>query len=188
VIQVGGGALGSACVQGLRWAHARGALDRLPRFHFVQTVGVPPLACAWRAVARRLVGEGAGSLPDAALAARAEQQPPQARDEELAYAARHRAQFMRPVDEPVPSVATGILDDETYDWRELLAGMLETGGYPLLATEASLLRARELGQAEAGVRVDATGSAGLAGLLELGAAGALRAGEQVAVIFTGVER
>jgi hypothetical protein len=30
-------------------------------------------------------------------------------------------------------VATGILDDETYDWRAVVEGMLTTGGRPLVA-------------------------------------------------------
>jgi threonine synthase len=188
-IQVGGGALGSACVQGLRWAHALGALPRLPRFHFVQTAAVPPLARAWRRVAERLGGAAVEGLPDAALAAHlADHATAEQLEGAMAEAARHRAGYMWPIDGAPDSLASGLLDDETYDWRELVRGMLQTGGYPLLASEPALGRARALGQQQTAIPVDATGSAGLAGLLELAFSSPLPAGEQVAVLFTGVQR
>jgi threonine synthase len=85
------------------------------------------------------------------------------------------------------SIATGILDDETYDWREVVAGMLSTGGQPRVVTEERLAQANELGTA-AGFLVDPTGSAGLAGLLDLCTDGVVGAGERVAVLFTGLQR
>ena len=47
VIQVGGGALASACAQGLREAAELGAIAREPRLHTVQTTGAHPLERAY---------------------------------------------------------------------------------------------------------------------------------------------
>jgi threonine synthase len=82
-------------------------------------------------------------------------------------------------------VATGILDDETYDWRAVVEGMLLTGGQPLVVSENSLLEANRLAVATAGRRADPTGSAGLAGLLELRRSGAIGPDDRAAVLFTG---
>jgi hypothetical protein len=83
---------------------------------------------------------------------------------------------MWPWEEPRPSVATGILDDETYDWVAVVRGMLKTGGFPIVVGEEELIDARR----RAGDRVSATGAAGLAGLLQLE-----RVGESQLVLFTG---
>src|SRR5262249_45168873 len=50
IVQVGGGALASACVQALREAADLGALARLPRIHTVQTTGAHPLERAYARV------------------------------------------------------------------------------------------------------------------------------------------
>ena len=49
-VQVGGGALASSLIQGLSEARALGVIELLPRMHTVQTVGVAPLARAYRLV------------------------------------------------------------------------------------------------------------------------------------------
>ncbi len=85
------------------------------------------------------------------------------------------------------SIAHGILDDETYDWRQVVGGMLSTGGEALVVSEDRLSEANELGR-ESGFDVDPTGSSGLAGLLDLRASGVVGADERVAVLFTGVQR
>lgn len=86
--------------------------------------------------------------------------------------------------QPEPhSAASGILDDVTYDWLPLLRRTLETGGEPVVASEATVLRAHELAGGT-GVSVSATGSAGLAGLLTRPP----DPGSRVALLFTGVER
>src|SRR5207245_498521 len=108
--------------------------------------------------------------------------------EEMAYAAHHRSEFMWPWEKEPRSVATGILDDETHDWLEVLEGMIRTGGWPLVVDEPTLMRANHLARGPAGVDVDHTGSAGLAGLLRLQSVGAIEPGERVAVLFTGVRR
>ena len=63
-VQVGGGALMSACWLGLRDALALGAIQRLPRMYAVQTVGGHPLERAWRRLATELVQAAGATLGD----------------------------------------------------------------------------------------------------------------------------
>jgi threonine synthase len=165
VIQVGGGALASACIQAFREAVELGALPASPRVDTVQTAGAWPLKRAFDAIA----GPG-----DPELA--------------LRFATHHRSAFMWPWEDEPRSVAHGILDDETYDWRAVVEGMLATGGRPLVVDEDLLARANALARRSTGIDVDHTGSAGLAGLLALRSAGEVRDDERVAVLFTGVVR
>lgn len=145
-IQVGGGALASAVIAGLEDAVAAGVIERLPRIHAVQTEG-SPLARAWERLQGRSLDE----------------------------AIRNRSQFMQPRETAAESAATGILDDETYDWMAIVRGMRESGGWPVVVSEEQLMAAQRL----AGAPVSATGSAGLAGVL------ALPSEEATAVLFTG---
>jgi threonine synthase len=109
-------------------------------------------------------------------------------DRVLADAAHHRSAFMWPW-EPAPhSIAHGITDDETYDWRSCVEGLMASGGGPLVVSEADLARAHQLAREATGIAVDPTGSAGLAGLADLARSRALRPDENVAVLFTGAER
>jgi threonine synthase len=163
VVQVGGGALASACIQALREAGVLGALSAVPRVDTVQTAAAWPLKRAFDAVTS--LGPGA-----------------------VRYAARNRSEFMWPWESAPHSIAHGILDDETYDWLAVVEGMLATGGTALVADEATLARANALAQEATGIDVDPTGSAGLAGLLALRAAGEVDDDERVAVLFTGVTR
>lgn len=199
-VQVGGGALASACVQAFRDAARLGVPVAPPRLHPVQTRGGFPLRRAWERVCARIVarlgappGRDAGgrgrSVDDARLAERLRLHAGSAEVEaELAYAARHRGEFMWPWETAPTSVAHGILDDETYDWLAIVRGMIDSGGYPVVVSEERLLEANALGRARTAIDVDPTGSAGLAGLLELAARGALGPTEAVAVLFTGVRR
>jgi threonine synthase len=86
------------------------------------------------------------------------------------------------------SVATGILDDETYDWLAVVRGTLTSGGSPVVVDEATLLEANEIARETTGIDVDPTGTAGLAGLLDLRRRALVNPTETVAVIFTGVRR
>jgi threonine synthase len=83
---------------------------------------------------------------------------------------------MWPWETPPHSVATGILDDETYDWAAILRGVLATDGSVMTVTEDELREASRI----AGNTVSPTGSAGLAGAL------ARRVGGEAGVLFTGV--
>ena len=95
---------------------------------------------------------------------------------------------MSPWETPPHSVAHGILDDETYDWLAVVEGMLRSGGVPAIVDEATLIEANALATQTTGIAADETGTAGLAGALELARRGAFAPGEQVAVLFTGARR
>jgi len=160
-VQVGGGALASACIAAFDDAYALGLIPRLPRIHAVQTTA-SPLVRAWD----RLV---AGDAP-------------------LEYAIHHRSEFMWPWETPPASVATGILDDETYDWAAVTRGMINSDGFPIVVSEDQLIEANRLAISATGIPVDPTGSAGLAGVLELKRSGAIGPGQSLAVLFTGRSR
>ncbi|MBI4878460.1 MAG: pyridoxal-phosphate dependent enzyme, partial [Planctomycetes bacterium] len=194
LIQVGGGALASACL--LAFAEAWPRVP-LPRIHAVQTKSAQPLERAWRSVASAILarfaaresgGPGPGDGDAAAAAFVAARAGAAEVEDELARAARFRARHMRPWESEPVSVATGILDDETYDWLAVVRGMVASGGWPVAVSEERLLAARALARSATGIHVDATGAAGLAGLLALRAAGALAPHENVALLFTGAAR
>ncbi|MFL5797053.1 MAG: pyridoxal-phosphate dependent enzyme [Actinomycetota bacterium] len=170
VVQVGGGALASAVAQGLREAHELGALDRVPALHTVQTTGASPLARAFERVAAWR-GEHDASV-----------------DEAIEHARTHRREFMWPWEQEPHSVASGILDDETYDWLAVVRAMLETGGSAAVVGEATLEEANRLGFDTTGIPADHTGTSGLAGLMELRRGGEIGDDERVAVLFTGIRR
>jgi threonine synthase len=161
VVQVGGGALASACIHGLDEAVALGVLAAMPRIDTVQTEGAWPLKRAFDAVVR---------------------------NGDLGYAARHRSEFMWPWEEEPHSIAHGILDDETYDWLAVVEGMLATGGSSVVVGEGTLVQANALAVEATGIDVDPTGSSGLAGLIDLREAGEVGDDERVTVLFTGVNR
>ncbi len=171
VVQVGGGALASAVAQGLAEAHALGATGSRARLHTVQSAAVHPLERATRKVAALLPG---GARPDDLAQA-------------LAAAAGERSRYMWPWEGEPESIATGILDDETYDWLAVVAGMLSTGGGALVVDEARLRAANELGTA-CGLDADPTGTAGIAGLVALLDSGVVRHDERVVVLATGATR
>ena len=115
------------------------------------------------------------------------------------------ADCVKPKSKFVPPGVTLVLDEITeidpvkkqvktkkgryaYDWLVVVRAMIESGGFPIVASEESIAAACDLGRALTGIDVDATGTAGLAGLLELRDAGALAADARVAVLFTGARR
>jgi threonine synthase len=241
-VQVGGGALASACALALLEEGRAGRLSRLPRLHAVQTAGGFPLARAWARVALAALeaapaagrspspAGGAGSHQEAASpaidlararAALAAYADARGDDESAARALaadhlalesvaawlvrpawaaaagaalrdarRHRSRVMWTWEREPRSIARGILDDETYDWAAVVEGMLHTGGWPIVVSDAVLEEANDLAVRTTGIPVDHTGSAGLAGLAALrrAAPGAVGSGERVAVIFSGLRR
>ena len=244
VIQVGGGALGTSTWRGLEDAVRLGALDRLPRPHFVQTQASAPLHRAWRVVAERVLES---RVPSAALGGTAPATEPdpfdlfapkrpdptailnddepdevatarpasEMSDAELAVslipderagavatgaaidaalrnAVTHRHVHMWPWDSGTAgptSLASGIVDDETYDWWELVGAMLRHGGTPLVVSEADLAHAlADAHAADLPMRACATGASGLGGVRHLARERALTPGERVVVLLTGRER
>ncbi len=153
IVQVGGGALASSIIRAFDDAVVVGAIQRPPRIHTVQTVGGHPLERAYRLVRET---------------------------NDLKHAATHRSAYMWPWEPAPQSIATGILDDETYDWWAVVRGMLRTGGQPVVVTEERLRQAVALAGND-----DATGAAGIAGLMDLVAAGVVAPGERVALVLTG---
>ncbi|MGH9303110.1 MAG: pyridoxal-phosphate dependent enzyme [Acidimicrobiales bacterium] len=172
VIQVGGGALASSVAAALGEGVAFGVFEQLPRFHTVQTTAAWPLKRAFDRVSPLVGGDSS----------------PRAIDEVLHKAGRDRSSFMWPWESTPHSVAHGILDDETYDWLAVLQAMLVTGGRPVVVEEDQLEGANRLARELSGIDVDATGSAGLAGLTELRRESALGRGETSALLFTGRRR
>lgn len=92
-------------------------------------------------------------------------------------------------DGPAPqSLAHGILDDETYDWFDLFRAVLMTGGKAEILTEETIRTAHEAAHAHTHMTPCATGSSGLAGLIQLRASGDIDPAENVGLFFTGLER
>ncbi len=130
-----------------------------PRLHAVQTDSCAPLARAWQQ----------------SLALGGAQQ-----------AAHHWGECMWPWEHVGASAADGILDDETYDWLPVLGAMGASHGSTVVATEAQVLAANEVGCRTTGIDASHTGTAGLAGLLAI--RGEVGADERVALVFSGVRR
>lgn len=196
-VQVGGGALASACIQGLSYAAALGGLPRMPAVYAVQTEGGYPLRRAYDRLMSSLLSRldpAAAAQPDGVRRdqARADVVRQHAGspivEEALREAASHRSAFMWPWETEPKSIAQGILDDETYDWMAVVRGMVVTGGYPVVVSEDTLKRANDLARAATGIDVDHTGSSGLAGVLDLRRDEVVRPHDRVGVLFTGVRR
>jgi threonine dehydratase len=134
-------------------------LSPRPRLHAVQTESAAPLERAWRR-ANDVGGP--------------------------AQAAAHWTECMWPWEQVGTSAADGILDDETYDWLPVVAGMADTGGAPIVVVEADVLRANELAVQHTSIEASHTGTAGLAGVLAM--RDQIGSHERVAVIFSGVRR
>ncbi len=184
LVQVGGGALASAVIAAFTEAKALGAIERLPKFHAVQTRGGYPLKRAYDRVAERIAARLGTDDPEA-MSARFDSPEVQ---EELEYAVHHRSEFMWPWEDEPKSVAHGILDDETYDWFAVVRGMIASGGQPVTVGEDTLERANNVGRATTGIDPDHTGTSRLAGLIELLDRGHVGPGERIAVLFTGARR
>lgn len=99
-------------------------------------------------------------------------------------ARRQRASVMWPWAPTPASAATGILDDETYDWAAVTEAMIATGGHPVVVPEPLVTEACETARSATGINVSPTGSAGLAGLL----CNDPPAEATSAVLFTGAQR
>lgn len=166
-IQIGGGALASSVIQGLSEARDLELLSALPAVFCVQTSGCAPLARALGLIlsqqtvpesySQNSVGPGSSSLS--------------AVETVLEEAESDPGKYMWPWESEPHSIASGILDDETYDWLPLIWGMIETGGGALVVGEEILEQASDLASRHSGSEVGPTGAAGLAGALELALGG-----------------
>jgi threonine synthase len=176
VIHVGGGAFASSAAQALEESVASGELARMPVIDTVQTQGGYPLRRAHeRALEHLDVAAGTPVDPDAVASA-------------ISQAVHHRSDYMWAWETEPVSVAHGILDDETYDWAAVVRAMLLTGGRSVVVDEATLEAANALARPVVGIDADHTGTAGLAGLIQLTRQGVVGPDETVAVIFSGARR
>ncbi len=130
-----------------------------PKVHAVQTEGCAPLARAF------LIAQKTGGARNAGS---------------------RWSQCMWPWETTPSSIADGILDDETYDWIGACNAMADSGGYPVVASEAQVHESFELAHRVTNVDVSPTGAAGLAGLLAMRQE--IADDERVIVIFSGVRR
>lgn len=105
----------------------------------------------------------------------------------LAEAIATRSTAMWPWETEPTSAATGILDDEAYDWAAAVKGATLSGGGSVVAPESLIVRAHQLAHEHTSIDADATGTAGLAGLLAAESL-AVDLGGTAAVLFTGVTR
>jgi threonine synthase len=161
-VQVGGGALATATMEGLQRAGVA-----LPALHPVQARAAHPFVAAWERL----------------LSWRAERAvPPDPVD-----AAAELAPLMEPWPHEPRSIATGILDDVTYDWLPVASWTLRTGGRPVLVDEETLTEAVAVA-ATVVPPPDATGAAGLAGWLQARRDGTLDPAVPAVVLLTGVDR
>ena len=90
------------------------------------------------------------------------------------------------------SLATGILDDVTYDWLPLLRQTRQSGGEPIVVAESFVEQAYAMAHAHTSVPVCSTGSAGLAGVLQAQQRSAASNGDRsgagrIIVLFTGID-
>ncbi len=167
-IQVGGGALAASLWAGVNEGIREQWLMAEPVLHTVQTEAAAPLNRAWRQL----------------LLARAEL----GQETVLNLASSEPNRFMWPWETVGTSAASGILDDITYDWHPLMEGMLASGGVAHVVSEALIQQANQLGRSITGIDVDATGTAGLAALLDPTVTELIRPRSQAVVLFTGVKR
>ena len=162
-LQIGGGALATAMLDGL--ARSTVGPRSLPRLHPVQARSAHPYVAAWLAVAAALAAEH-GRRPGADPRAAADAVAPLVGELALPEALDHHADLVEPWPGTPISVASGILDDVTYDWRGVMTHQLRTGGWPILVDEEVFVAAAELASGIATPAPDETGAAGLAGLLQ----------------------
>lgn len=160
-VQIGGGALATAVMDGLWRAWPARAL---PALHPVQAASAHPYLAAWIRFAAEALG-ALGIDDPGSDEARASLLSANRASFDLDSALAGADDLMVPWPGTPASVASGILDDVTYDWRTVLRHQIETGGYPILVDEEMFVAARELAATQAHPPPDETGSAGLAGLL-----------------------
>lgn len=144
LLQVGGGAFASSIIAAFREAEMAGAVDKMPRIVAVQTEGAWPLRRAHQHMKARLEHVSLESC--------------------LSEALEHRSRFMWPWEDEPNSIASGILDDETYDWFAICRAVLETGGDVVTVGEPALKRARDWVEQGLGIEASYTGASGCAAL------------------------
>ncbi len=216
VLQIGGGALARAVAQAWDLLRRIEIVDTTPRIYVCQSEGGFPFVRAYYRMLKRIAdhnglpmdwnydpkadpadqldrlrGYAAADMGQViALSAFVQENfEKDAVQKPLARAVTHRNEFMWAWDGAAPrSAAHGILDDETYDWYDLLRAVLKSGGKAEILREGVIQKAHHMARTRTGIRVSATGSAGLAGLLQLRESGDISDDEDAVLFFTGVDR
>jgi threonine synthase len=165
-VQVGGGALASAVWSGLLSYVQRLGLSISPVLHTVQSTQCAPLSRAWTRLSQQ----------DASI------------EQMLTNARTTPDQYMWPWEDVGMSAADGILDDVTYEWQAIVEAMLRTNGWPVTVSEAQIRHAHQMVHRHTDIDADATGTAGLAGVLHDSHAGEKRRHDHVVALVTGRTR
>jgi threonine synthase len=197
VVHCGGGALATSVMRGIGHGVHLGQRSSIPPLHVVQSSGAAPLRRAWAAIANRalaalgdddLRADGVtydDHMMDAEVAHRLTQPDAwEAVTNALQVAVSNRSSHMWAWENTPASVASGILDDETYDWFALVGAMICTAGWPVVVDDDLLIEANAM----SGSRADETGTAGLAGVVALRHANVIADDENVVCIYSGVRR
>ena len=71
---------------------------------------------------------------------------------------------MWPWEQEPRSIASGILDDETYDWLPIAWGIIESGGHTPVVSDKQISNALKLARKHTVIPAGPTGVSGLAGL------------------------
>lgn len=214
VLQVGGGAFARAAIEAMESCREWGLLDTLPRFHVVQPAASFPFVRCHAlllahvadaaglsfdleydidsdpedetAILREFLDEESAQVADVAAFA-AERFATEEVQRVLARAVANPSGFMWPWDAGTPrSSAAGMLDAVPHDWFYLAAGVLRTGGVPVIAPEETIAAARGLVSAHTIVSASATGSAGLAGLMTLKQQGHVQGKDAAGIVLTSL--
>jgi threonine synthase len=182
MLQVGGGAMASAVAAGIADGLLHDWLRVEPIYHPVQTEACAPLYRAWDLLLQF------GGVRDGTDSERAAEVRAKWVEGLVAVARSAPDRFMFPWEPVGESVASGILDDLTYDWLGVLEPTLRGGGWPVVIDEAAALRAHAVVNDISGIRASATGTAGVAGLLDRELAAAVASTDRVLALVTGIER
>jgi threonine synthase len=176
-VQVGGGALAASLWQGFNDGIREQWLAAEPVLSTVQTEAAAPLNRAWRRLRDSVAASQNVSLDIA-----------EEIDGLMQLASRHPDRYMWPWEPIGMSAATGILDDVTYDWLPVTRAMLSSHGMAYVVTEQQILEINQIARKVTGVAVDATGTAGLAPLLDSSVTASIQPEDHVVGLFTGVIR
>jgi threonine synthase len=182
--QVGGGALASAAWLGLTEGEREWGMITSSVIHGVQTRAAAPLPRAWDLLS--------GTITDLPLRWPARASHLAGRSDAIAelelIANAEPGLFMQPWENPGHSVASGILDDVTHDWMTVVFPMIRSGGWPVVVSEEQVIAANRLGKTHTAINASATGTAGMAGLLDPETSAEVTPEDHVVVLFTGVDR
>ena len=162
-IQVGGGALLTSCAIGLFEAARFKRLSKVPRIWAVQAEGCAPFDAAWEKIPieKPIV-------------------------EVLKYCQEQQSELMKPWANPT-GLATGILDDITYDWMGVVRSLLLSNGGSVVASEEQVTQASEL-VPNLGIQTEPTGAASIAGAINSFESGQIDGQTTIAVLLTGKDR